>query len=58
VAHFPALPEAQASLGAVLQLAGSLDAARGAYEAAERLEPGLPGLGRNLRLLEDERRAP
>jgi tetratricopeptide (TPR) repeat protein len=58
VAHFPALPEAQASLGAVLQLAGALDAARGAYEAAARLEPGLPGLGQNLRLLEDERRAP
>ena len=56
VAHFPALPEAQASLGAVLQLMGSLEAARGAYDTAERLEPGLPGLGRNLRLLEDERR--
>jgi tetratricopeptide (TPR) repeat protein len=58
VTDFPALPEAQASLGAVLQLAGSLDAALAAYQIAKRVEPGLPGLGRNLRLLEDERRAP
>jgi len=57
VAHFPALPEAEASLGSVLQLAGALDAAAVAYEAARKVEPELPGLGRNVRLLEDERRA-
>jgi tetratricopeptide (TPR) repeat protein len=56
VADFPSLPEARASLGAVLQLTGDLDAAAAAYEAAEQLEPRLPGLDRNLRLLDDERR--
>jgi regulator of sirC expression with transglutaminase-like and TPR domain len=55
VALFPSLPEAQASLGAVLQLTGALDPALTAYRAAARLEPGLPGLDRNLRLLEEER---
>jgi len=55
VAHFPSLPEAEASLGAVLQLEGALDAAAVAYEAARRIEPELPGLGRNVRLLETER---
>jgi regulator of sirC expression with transglutaminase-like and TPR domain len=57
VALFPSLPEAQASLGAVLQLAGALDPALTAYRAAARLEPGLPGLERNVRLLEEERGA-
>jgi len=54
VTHFPALPEAQASLGAVLQLTGSLDAALAAYRTAGRVEPGLPGLDENLRLLGEE----
>jgi regulator of sirC expression with transglutaminase-like and TPR domain len=55
VAFFPSLPEAQASLGAALQVAGALEPALAAYEAASRLEPGLPGLDRNLRMLEEER---
>jgi tetratricopeptide (TPR) repeat protein len=54
---FPALPEAQASLGAALQLTGALERALAAYETASRLEPGLPGLDRNLKLLEEERRS-
>jgi regulator of sirC expression with transglutaminase-like and TPR domain len=58
VALFPSLPEAQASLGAVLQLEGALEPARAAYEAAARLEPDLPGLGRNRALLDEERRSP
>jgi tetratricopeptide (TPR) repeat protein len=57
VAHFPAFPEAQASLGAVLHLAGALEPALAAYRAAERVAPGLPGLRANLRLLEEERMA-
>jgi tetratricopeptide (TPR) repeat protein len=56
VADFPSLPEARASLGAVLQLTGDLDKAAAAYATAEQLEPRLPGLDRNLRLLNDERR--
>jgi regulator of sirC expression with transglutaminase-like and TPR domain len=56
VALFPSLPEARASLGAVLQLSGALEPALAAYEAASRLEPDLPGLDRNVRLLEEERR--
>ena len=54
VAHFPSLPEAQASLGAVLQLAGALGPALAAYQAAERLAPDLPGLRRNRHLLDEE----
>jgi hypothetical protein len=55
VRHFPTLPEAQASLGAVLQLTGDLDAAAAAYAAARRLAPGLSGLAANEQLLEAER---
>jgi regulator of sirC expression with transglutaminase-like and TPR domain len=55
VVLFPSLPEARASLGAVLQLSGALEPALAAYEAASRLEPALPGLERNVRLLEEER---
>jgi tetratricopeptide (TPR) repeat protein len=57
VADFPSLPEARASLGAVLQMEGALGPAADAYEAARRLEPSLAGLDENLRLLEDERRS-
>jgi tetratricopeptide (TPR) repeat protein len=57
VAHFPTFPEAQASLGAVLQLEGALGPALAAYQAAERVAPELPGLRANLRLLDEERRA-
>lgn len=55
VRHFPSLPEAQASLGAVLQLMGDLDAASAAYAAARRIEPDLSGLAANEQLLEAER---
>jgi Transglutaminase-like superfamily len=55
VAHFPGLPEAEASLGAVLHLIGSLDGAASAYQAAKQASPQLPGLDDNIRLLNDER---
>lgn len=56
-ALFPSLPEAQASLGATLQLVGALEPAVSAYQEAARLEPGLPGLAENIRLLDEERRS-
>jgi tetratricopeptide (TPR) repeat protein len=54
VQHFPTFPEGQASLGAMLHLEGSLDAAAAAYEAARKVAPRLPGLERNLRALQLE----
>jgi regulator of sirC expression with transglutaminase-like and TPR domain len=57
VALFPSLPEAQASLGAALQLSGALEPALAAYRAASRVAPELPGLDRNLQLLQDETKA-
>jgi tetratricopeptide (TPR) repeat protein len=55
VADFPSFAEAQASLGAALQLEGALDAAAAAYARARALDPALPGLARNIELLEAER---
>ena len=55
VAALPAFAEAQASLGAVRQLSGSLDQAEAAYRQAARARPDLPGLDRNLALLKEER---
>jgi tetratricopeptide (TPR) repeat protein len=55
--HFPDFAEAHASLGALAQLMGALDEAKGHYEAARRVNPNLPGLDRNLELLESERSA-
>jgi regulator of sirC expression with transglutaminase-like and TPR domain len=55
--HFPDFAEAHASLGALAQLLGSLDEARVDYEAARRANPNLPGLDRNLSLLDSERQA-
>jgi tetratricopeptide (TPR) repeat protein len=55
VAEFPTFAEAHASLGATLQLEGALDAAAEAYARARALDPNLPGLARNLELLEAER---
>jgi regulator of sirC expression with transglutaminase-like and TPR domain len=52
--HFPDFAEAHASLGAVLQLLGGLDEARDSYRAAQRAYPQLPGLDRNMDLLEHE----
>jgi tetratricopeptide (TPR) repeat protein len=54
---FPDFAEAHASLGATLHLLGRLDEADAAYRAARRLAPALPGLDRNIDLLETERRA-
>jgi tetratricopeptide (TPR) repeat protein len=51
----PAFAEAQASLGAALHLAGALDEAATAYQKARNLEPNLPGLARNIELLDAER---
>lgn len=54
-AALPAFAEAQASLGAVRQLAGALDDAEAAYRQAARARPDLPGLEHNLALLKQER---
>lgn len=51
---FPGLAEAHASLGETAQLLGALDEARVGYRAAQRENPDLPGLERNLRLLQLE----
>ncbi len=56
-AELPGFAEAEASLGAVRQLQGALDAAEAAYAAAARDRPGLPGLDQNLALLRRERSA-
>jgi predicted TPR repeat methyltransferase len=55
LADFPAFAEAAASLGAADQLQGDLAAAANAYRAAARARPDLPGLARNISLLEAER---
>jgi tetratricopeptide (TPR) repeat protein len=57
VRDFPELAEAHASLGATLQLLGDLDAAAAAYATARRLDAALPGLDRNVELLDAERAA-
>jgi tetratricopeptide (TPR) repeat protein len=54
---FPELSEAHASLGAVQQLLGNLDQAEGSYRAAQRANPALSGLDRNVSLVESERAA-
>jgi tetratricopeptide (TPR) repeat protein len=54
-AGFPAFAEAQASLGAVLQLQGRLAEAESAYRAAARARSDLPGLADNLAWLVAER---
>jgi tetratricopeptide (TPR) repeat protein len=53
-ARFPQFAEAHASLGALAQLLGQLDAARAHYAAARRANPHLPGIDRNLQLLDAE----
>jgi regulator of sirC expression with transglutaminase-like and TPR domain len=53
-ADFPEMAEAHASLGVTRQLRGALDAAAEAYRAAARAWPDLPGLTRNVTLLERE----
>jgi len=50
--EFPDFAEAQASLGAVLQLRGALAEAAAAYRAAARAWPDLPGLAGNVELLQ------
>jgi tetratricopeptide (TPR) repeat protein len=54
-AEFPAFAEAQASLGAVRQLAGAFDEAAAAYDDAARARADLPGLAGNISLLKRER---
>jgi regulator of sirC expression with transglutaminase-like and TPR domain len=51
---FPGLAEAHASLGLVRHLQGALPEALRAYEAARRANPRLPGLDRNIELLNRE----
>lgn len=55
VANFPSFPEAEASLGAMMQLSGELDAAARAYNLAKQISPQLAGVDDNIRLLESER---
>ena len=53
-ADFPAFAEAHASVGLVLHLLGRLQEARRAYQTARALQPDLPGIERNLTVLEQE----
>jgi regulator of sirC expression with transglutaminase-like and TPR domain len=55
IRRFPELSEAHASLGAVEQLLGDLDAAASSYARARQLNPELPGLEQNVALLNSER---
>jgi regulator of sirC expression with transglutaminase-like and TPR domain len=55
VQGFPELAEAHASLGAVEQLLGNLEAAAASYQRARDVNPHLPGVDRNLELLVAER---
>ena len=50
--HFPDFAEAHASLAVLAHLLGDLELARSAYVEAYRANPHLPGLIRNLDLLE------
>lgn len=52
---FPQLSEAHASLGAVEQLLGNLQAAAVSYRRARDVNPHLPGVDENLSLLAAER---
>jgi tetratricopeptide (TPR) repeat protein len=52
--HFPGFAEAQASLGTTLHLLGELGPAQARYQAAMRANPHLPGLDRNIELLQRE----
>ena len=54
---FPELAEAHASLGAVEQRLGNLNAAADGYRKARAVNPNLPGVEHNLALLADERAA-
>lgn len=54
VLHFPEFSEAHASLGATLHLLGRSAEARLSYQSAQRLNPHLPNLARNMSLLEIE----
>jgi hypothetical protein len=51
---FPAFAEAHASLGLTLHLEGKLKPAQKAYAAARAAQPDLPGLDRNVAMLEAE----
>jgi regulator of sirC expression with transglutaminase-like and TPR domain len=53
----PEFAEAQASLGLARQLEGALPGAEQAYRDAARVRADLPGLDRNMALLERERRS-
>jgi regulator of sirC expression with transglutaminase-like and TPR domain len=54
---FPELAEAHASLGATFQMLGKLDEAAASYQIARTVNPHLPGVDRNVAILEDERRS-
>ncbi len=54
VLHFPEFAEAHASLGTALHLLGRASEAQRSYLTAQRLNPELPSLDRNMTLLETE----
>jgi regulator of sirC expression with transglutaminase-like and TPR domain len=54
VADFPTFAEAHASIGLVQHTLGHLPEALQAYQTARQLHPRLPGLARNLALVEQE----
>jgi Flp pilus assembly protein TadD len=54
VAAFPQLAEAYASLGLMRHLTGALKEAEQAYQAAQAVNPHLPGLEKNLAVLREE----
>lgn len=56
--HFPDFAEAHASLGSVLHVEGTLDAAERAYRRALERNPTLPGVEWNLEILRAERAIP
>ena len=58
VALFPDFSEAHASLGAVQHLLGQLEPAASSYRAALEKYPQLPGLRKNIALLDAERGLP
>jgi regulator of sirC expression with transglutaminase-like and TPR domain len=54
VGAFPQLAEAYASLGLIRHLTGALKEAEQAYVAAQKVNPHLPGLDKNLAVVREE----